>query len=188
MKRNYLFRSWFENVYTEELNEDVINAVRLYFLFDTRKNIVWRKGISLTMVNYYKQVWDISDIECSKLPDISRRGWPNNLTVDHIIPISYAYRNGFPAAFIGSINNLQMLTRSDNTIKGAKIIPSAEKLIKEYELTSKQIKDIKADRQITYNNRWINKGFNIGGYKLQDSRYIRVYDMNTAEKIMEFNL
>lgn len=187
MKRNYLFRSWFENVYTEELNEDVVNAVRLYFSFEQRSYIVWRKYNTINTVNYHKQVWDITEKEMHKLTDIHRRG-VNDLVIDHIIPISYACAHNYPIEIIGSIDNLQMMTMRDNCIKGSKITPLAEELISKHGLISNPLETYRAERDVTKKGRYIGKAIGMPKIKLSDSNHIRVYDMNTAEKIMEFNL
>jgi hypothetical protein len=71
---------------------------------------------------YYKRVWQITeDQNISELFGDKKRGF-NDYHVDHIVPISYGFKNGIDPLVIGDKSNLNPLFCKDNMKKGQKLI------------------------------------------------------------------
>ena len=49
--------------------------------------------------------------------------------LDHIIPISYGYKNKIPPWYIGSLENLQVIAHKKNWSKGQKLTNGAKRLL-----------------------------------------------------------
>lgn len=82
-----------------------------------------------TMTNgrkiYYSQVWFYTNIQpIEKLENYEKRGSCvndiNAYHLDHIIPISYGFKQQIDPKIIGNINNLQFLPWRENLIKSGK--------------------------------------------------------------------
>lgn len=71
--------------------------------------------------DYYRQVWEHSELNAPMVPNIELRGKDYHL--DHIIPISYGFKAEIDPAIIGGLNNLQILSHRDNFLKAAKYKP-----------------------------------------------------------------
>jgi hypothetical protein len=80
---------------------------------------------------YYVQVWQQTELSAPFLKDIHLRGWKQK-HIEHIVPISYGLKHNIPPCLIGSIDNLIMLDRKDNMIKGRKLTKDSIKLLKKW--------------------------------------------------------
>jgi hypothetical protein len=81
--------------------------------------------------NYYKSVWNITNSNSNKLPNIENRGF-KSFHIDHIVPISYGYKNNINPQLIGSIDNLVLIGFKENTKKGTKLNEKAKELLKNW--------------------------------------------------------
>ena len=66
---------------------------------------------------YYKKVWEITEINCKNIPDIEKRG--KDFHLDHIIPISFGFRYFISEEIIGAESNLRIISHKNNFIKNA---------------------------------------------------------------------
>jgi hypothetical protein len=76
----------------------------------------WRK----TRIGYYQHAWEISNEKAKTLADIHKRRF-RIYDLDHIVPISYGFKNKIPAELIGSIENLRIIPHKENFEKNAKL-------------------------------------------------------------------
>jgi len=67
---------------------------------------------------YYALVWGYTETNAPNVKGIELRGKDYHL--DHIMPISWGYRNGILPAVIGGIDNPQILTHKQNFLKASK--------------------------------------------------------------------
>lgn len=66
---------------------------------------------------YYKLVWEITNAQDLKsLPNSHKRGW-RDYHLDHIMPISYGFKNGILPCHIGDISNLRFIPWKQTYIK-----------------------------------------------------------------------
>jgi len=63
-------------------------------------------------------VWGYTETNAPNVKGIELRGKDYHL--DHIMPISWGYRNGILPAVIGGIDNPQILTHKQNFLKASK--------------------------------------------------------------------
>jgi hypothetical protein len=73
-----------------------------------------------TKTGYYDKCWELSNINAKGLPDIKNRRW-GKFDLDHIVPISYGYRNNIPIELIASKANLRVISHRENFEKNARI-------------------------------------------------------------------
>lgn len=78
---------------------------------------------------YYIEVWKYTEMVELFVPNNHLRG--SNYHLDHIIPLSYGFTYNIPSVIIGSLFNLQVITRGENGGKKDKITPKAEELLKQ---------------------------------------------------------
>lgn len=69
--------------------------------------------------SYKKQVWQLTEVNCVTLQDISKRGF-TSFHIDHKISIDYGFKNNIPVENIAHISNLRMIMYKENMIKGVK--------------------------------------------------------------------
>ena len=77
---------------------------------------------------YYSMVRLATETQVSKIEGIEKRKL-GAYVVDHIVPISIGYLAGIPISKMASLENLQLITHSDNNKKKDKIIPEGESLL-----------------------------------------------------------
>lgn len=69
---------------------------------------------------YYKEVWAITESQpLYTLTNHEKRHF-KGYHLDHIIPISYGFKNELPADVIGHISNLQFIPYKENMLKSAR--------------------------------------------------------------------
>lgn len=78
--------------------------------------------------NYYSKCWKITEYNAPMLKEIGKREF-KKYDIDHIVPISYGYKNQLPAELIGSIENLRIISNKENLIKNNKITDDAIKIL-----------------------------------------------------------
>lgn len=78
---------------------------------------------------YYVKVWSITESnDLTVLKNYSKRGF-NRFHLDHIYPISEAYKNNISPDIIGNIKNLRFITKKQNLKKGNLLTEKAEKIV-----------------------------------------------------------
>lgn len=85
---------------------------------------------------YYIRVWEATAINEVLLPNYDRK-YIDRLDTDHIVPISYGFKNNISPELIGSIDNLQLIPTQTNRDKGTKITPRALCLLKRWKKMDK---------------------------------------------------
>lgn len=84
-----------------------------------RKKIKFIKDIDKRL--YYSKVWYITESQpISTLENFELRSFKGH-HLDHIIPISYGYKNKIPPEKMGNIKNLQFIYWEENYKKGCKV-------------------------------------------------------------------
>jgi len=94
-----------------------------WYNYDTKKAEYNATVCELTNSQYYKHFHDI--------PNADKRS--NEWYLDHIFSISEGYNQDIPPEIISHYTNLQILSRYDNSSKGAKCGKTKEKLFEDYE-------------------------------------------------------
>lgn len=84
-----------------------------------KKVILPKQKDSSLFKTYKKKVWKLTEVNCQFLENITERGF-TNYHVEHMISISYGFRNNIPIENIAHLSNLRMLFYKDNMIKGVK--------------------------------------------------------------------
>ncbi len=79
---------------------------------------------------YSRLVWEITELNAPKVDGINKRNF-YRWHLDHIIPISFGFEHNISPLLIGSIENLQVITRDKNGTKGCNLTD------KSYEVLSK---------------------------------------------------
>lgn len=104
---------------------------------------------------YYKRVWEITEINCKNIPDIDKRG--KDFHLDHIIPISFGFHYFISEDIIGAENNLRIISRKENFLKNCLINDEVKSKLKEFDINpetltkriikrpSRKVKEIKPD-------------------------------------------
>ena len=92
----------------------------------------------MTYPEYLSKVKVLTAESAPSLPDIEKRGL-YTFHVDHIVPVSWGYKLGIPPEKISSIENLQVISREANSIKGNKITPEGEAVLKAWKYKMKDI-------------------------------------------------
>lgn len=82
------------------------------------------------------------------VPNIHLRSW-DNFHLDHIVPISYGYKHNIPPSLIGSVENLQIIPRTQNLRKGSKIFKDALLLIDKWHVNKSKDVVGKMENKIT---------------------------------------
>lgn len=91
------------------------------------------KGIkNLEKKLYYIKCWVLTEEnDLTVLPNHDKRGF-KSFHLDHIIPISFCYKNNVAPEMVADIRNLRFVHFRTNLKKRDKITERAEKLIKEF--------------------------------------------------------
>ena len=79
-------------------------------------------------LEYYNKCWKITEQNAPLIKDIEKRKF-KSYDIDHIVPISYGYRNNIPAELIGSLENLRMLPNKENLLKNFNITDESKKIL-----------------------------------------------------------
>lgn len=77
---------------------------------------------------YYNKCWKITEKNAPLIKDIDKRKF-KSYDIDHIVPISYGYKNNIPAELIGSLENLRMLPNKENLLKNINITEESEEML-----------------------------------------------------------
>ena len=86
---------------------------------------------------YYIRVWEQTAIDEVLLPNYDRK-YIDRLDTDHIVPISYGFKNHIAPELIGGLDNLQLIPTQNNRDKGTKLTPRALCLLKRWKKMDKQ--------------------------------------------------
>ena len=78
---------------------------------------------------YYKECWEETERNASSLEGIEKRGF-KKYDIDHIVPISYGYKNNIPPNLIGSLGNLRIISNDENKEKGMRLTDDSIRLLK----------------------------------------------------------
>ena len=81
---------------------------------------------------YYKKVWEITEINCKNIPDIEKRG--KDFHLDHIIPISFGFRYFISEEIIGAESNLRIISRKENFLKNCLVNDEVKSKLKEFNI------------------------------------------------------
>lgn len=82
---------------------------------------------------YYSKVWEYTEINCLKLEGIEKRCF-KKYDIDHIVPISYGFKNNIPAELIGGLSNLRILSNKENLQKGNKLTDDSKEVLNKWNL------------------------------------------------------
>jgi 5-methylcytosine-specific restriction endonuclease McrA len=80
---------------------------------------------------YYKDVWIETNLKSTFLNGIENRGFYKS-HIDHIVPISYGFKNNIPISLISSIENLRMISSLDNMKKNFQLTKESKNLLKKW--------------------------------------------------------
>lgn len=94
------------------------------------------EGKTFWQRQYYIRVWIATLRNEILLPNFDKKNI-DGLDTDHIVPISYGFKNNISPEFIGSLENLQLIPNQLNLNKGAKITPRALCLLKRWKKMDK---------------------------------------------------
>lgn len=117
----------------KSLNEENKAIIRRKFpslLKDEKR----RKRRNKDKSSYYSIVWKHTENNSFYIENIAKRGFMK-YDIDHIVPISYGYKNNIPPELIGSLENLRVISNRDNIAKGDKITDDSKVIL---ELWKKQ--------------------------------------------------
>lgn len=82
--------------------------------------------------NYYAATWIITESQpLHLLEGFNKRGW-KDYHLDHIVPISYGYKNDIPPVLIGSLQNLQFISSEKNLQKRDTLTKKGNQLLLEW--------------------------------------------------------
>lgn len=82
---------------------------------------------------YYKECWDETERNAPKLEGIEKRGF-KKYDIDHIVPISYGYKNNISPKLIGSFDNLRIISNDENKEKGIRLTEDSIRLLRLWEI------------------------------------------------------
>lgn len=86
----------------------------------TLSDVKLKKRIDLVKKAYYSEVWQLTEAnDLAALPGYAERG--QHMHLDHIVPISYGYKNSIPPAVIADIKNLRFISKKQNFAKNCKV-------------------------------------------------------------------
>ena len=98
--------------------------------------IVKQKKKSLKKIEkakYYKQCWEETEKNAPLLDGIEKRCF-KKYDIDHIVPISYGYKNNISPKLIGSLKNLRIISNDENKEKGIKLTNDSIEVLKLWEI------------------------------------------------------
>lgn len=106
-----------------EENKEIIKSIYPNIINKPEKITIKREK-----ANYYSKCWEFTEYNAPILEGIEKREF-KKYDIDHIVPISYGYKNNIPAELIGSIENLRIISNKENLIKNNKITEDAIKIL-----------------------------------------------------------
>lgn len=110
-----------------EENQEIIKRIFPNLLKDEKR----RKKRNKNKSSYYASVWRHTELNSINLEGIEKRGFLK-YDIDHIVPISYGYKNNIPPELIGSISNLRVISSKENVKKGDRLTKESEELLKRW--------------------------------------------------------
>lgn len=136
---NIKIQSPYYDLYIKEYDEDLNKLIRDYtktFLNNNQrvKNAIRNKDFHETV--YWHDVIDATEKNAHKVEGIEARSI--DYVLDHIIPISHAFKYGIDPEIIGSAENLQILTNLDNLRKSNKITDQVKDKLQHFNLSNLQ--------------------------------------------------
>lgn len=191
MKRNYLVKTNFERFYFEEYNQQVEELILEYFKFKSIHKTIGSFTYNNKHVNSIEQFIYLMNLkyETEKnsvgITGIEKRGF--NFHLDHIIPISYGFNNGIDYKLIGSTENLQILPRLENQLKKHYITDKALSILDKYKPERKPYNKLHSFEREGDSKFYksIIKIFGKEFIKIEDDKFISVYNLNNATKIKD---
>ena len=102
---------------TKKIIDEFVEIRKDSDFYSIAKKINFSFKKDLNKYVYFYKVWKITEQNAHLIKDIGKRGADYHL--DHIIPINSAYLYGIDYKLIGSINNLQIISREENFKKGS---------------------------------------------------------------------
>ncbi len=108
-------------------NQEIIIKKFPNLLMDDNK----RRKRNKDKKSYYSVVWNHTEKNSKYLHEIERRGF-RKYDIDHIVPISYGYKNKIPPELIGNIENLRVITNKENILKGDRITKESEIILESW--------------------------------------------------------
>ena len=155
----------FENLYCLPNFKTIRSKIKLSYKKDLEKFL------------YYFKVWQLTEENATNLKDISNRG--KDYHIDHIIPISYGYKYNIDFSIIGSLSNLQLISKKDNFNKCTNITEQTKKALKNLNIEESKLKTFERSKifvPVKEKDEFINvsniddkhrlSSFPIGGNKL----------------------
>lgn len=106
-----------------EENKEIVKSIYPNIINNPKKVTKKKEKAS-----YYSKCWELTEYNAPMLEGIEKRGF-KKYDIDHIVPISYGYKNRIPAELIGSIENLRIISNKENLIKNNKITEDAIKIL-----------------------------------------------------------
>ena len=122
----------FENLYCLPNFKTIRSKIKLSYKKDLEKFL------------YYFKVWQLTEENATNLKDISNRG--KDYHIDHIIPISYGYKYNINPSFIGSLDNLQLISKKENFSKNLKVTEQTKEILLKFNIDINKLKDIKRSK------------------------------------------
>jgi hypothetical protein len=122
---------WIENVpFTDYTIEHCIGSPHVEIIKST-KPYKFRENSRI----YKNLCWRLTNKVAYLVPDIHLRSFKGH-HIDHIVSIAYGFRNNINPHLIASLDNLRMLPKMDNLVKGTKLTNEAKELLSRWELCS----------------------------------------------------
>ena len=111
---------------------------------DIRKKIKVSYKKDLEKFLYYFKVWLNTEENTINIINIENRG--KDYHIDHIIPISYGYKYNINPSFIGSLDNLQLISKKENFSKNLKVTEQTKEILLKFNIDINKLKDIKRSK------------------------------------------
>ena len=143
---------------------------------DIRKKIKVSYKKDLEKFLYYFKVWLNTEENTVNIINIENRG--KDYHIDHIIPISYGYKYNINPSFIGSLDNLQLISKKENFSKNLKVTEQTKEILLKFNIDINKLKDVKRSKifvpikekekeiKSTINDKYRLSSFPVGGCKL----------------------
>ena len=191
MKRNYLVRTYWERLYFEEYSQELDDLLLQYFQFKVyngRQSDTLTYGKQYKSIEYFLYALEVYKETNKNVPNvlgIENRGI--NLHLDHIIPISYGFKNSINPSIIGGIDNLQIISNRDNARKSNNPTAKGDYLLWKYKPEIKIVQ-----KEHLFEREGISKYYTLSFkaigkemIKIEDDGFISIINLNTAEKIKD---
>lgn len=105
---------------SRKINHEEIEIQRLNLKQKPNKNNGFK--------SYRDKVWEETNKHKNEIVGIEKRGF-KTYHIDHIIPISYGYKNNICPKIIGGKSNIRMLHYKENMKKGVTLTNDSKKLL-----------------------------------------------------------